>query len=91
MAYFVECFLTNTSCIRVRSDFFLFKILQVDDSSFDDGGSGELPDGLANFRMSLAELLVEICHFLGSAAYLQKVPERIFVYYLHNCHNCVNW
>lgn len=46
---------------------------QVDDSSFDDGGSSELPDGLANFRMSLAELLVEICHFLGSAVYLQKV------------------
>ena len=60
-------------------------ILQVDDSSFDDGGSSELPDGLANFRMSLAELLVEICHFLGSAVYLQKVPEHIFVCYLHNC------
>ncbi|XP_048502121.1 transportin MOS14 isoform X3 [Beta vulgaris subsp. vulgaris] len=47
---------------------------QVDESTYDgDGGSSELPDGLANFRMSLAELLLEICHFLGSSTYIQKV------------------
>lgn len=48
--------------------------IQVDDSTYEgDGGSSELPDGLANFRMSLAELLTEICHFLGPTTYIQKV------------------
>ncbi|KNA10892.1 hypothetical protein SOVF_140110 isoform B [Spinacia oleracea] len=47
---------------------------QVDESTYDgDGGNNELPDGLANFRMSLAELLMEICHFLGPSTYIQKV------------------
>ncbi|XP_021736093.1 transportin MOS14-like isoform X2 [Chenopodium quinoa] len=47
---------------------------QVDESTYDgDGGSSELPDGLANFRMNLAELLMEICHFLRPATYIQKV------------------
>ncbi|KAL2939584.1 Transportin MOS14 [Bienertia sinuspersici] len=47
---------------------------QVDESTYDgDRGSSELPDGLANFRMSLAELLIEICHFLGPATFVQKV------------------
>ncbi|GAB2278317.1 hypothetical protein Dimus_013002, partial [Dionaea muscipula] len=47
---------------------------QVDESSYGgDGGSHELPDGLVNFRTSVAELLVEICLLLGSSAYLQKV------------------
>ncbi|KAH9622089.1 hypothetical protein KSS87_005277 [Heliosperma pusillum] len=47
---------------------------QVDGSTYDgDGGSSELPDGLVNFRMSLAELLMELCHLLGSATYMQKV------------------
>uniref|UniRef100_A0A803MML9 Exportin-1/Importin-beta-like domain-containing protein n=1 Tax=Chenopodium quinoa TaxID=63459 RepID=A0A803MML9_CHEQI len=47
---------------------------QIDESAYDgDGGSSELPDGLANFRMNLAELLMEICHFLGPATYIQKV------------------
>uniref|UniRef100_A0A803LR72 Exportin-1/Importin-beta-like domain-containing protein n=1 Tax=Chenopodium quinoa TaxID=63459 RepID=A0A803LR72_CHEQI len=45
----------------------------VDESTYDgDGGSSELPDGLANFRMNLAELLMEICHFLRPATYIQK-------------------
>ncbi|KAL9264128.1 Transportin MOS14-like protein [Drosera capensis] len=38
-----------------------------------DGGSHELSDGLLNFRTSVAELLIEICHLLGSNAYMQKV------------------
>ncbi|GMH25651.1 hypothetical protein Nepgr_027494 [Nepenthes gracilis] len=47
---------------------------QVDDSTYDgNGGSIELSDGLANFRMNVAELLVEICHLLGSATYMQKI------------------
>ncbi|GAB4848593.1 hypothetical protein Ancab_003300 [Ancistrocladus abbreviatus] len=48
--------------------------IQVDDSTYEgDGVSLELPDGLVNFRMSVSELLVEICQLLGSAAYMQKV------------------
>ncbi|XP_057542479.1 transportin MOS14 isoform X2 [Amaranthus tricolor] len=50
----------------------LLQRIQVDRSTYDGGGS-ELPDGLANFRMNLGELLMDICHFLGSAAYIQKV------------------
>ncbi|KAL9231542.1 hypothetical protein vseg_006761 [Gypsophila vaccaria] len=47
---------------------------QVDDCTYDgNGGSSELPDGLVNFRMNLAELLMEICHLLGPATYMQKV------------------
>lgn len=62
--------------------FFFFPYPQVDESTYDgDGGSSELPDGLANFRMSLAELFLEICHFLGPATYIQKVLEmsKIFM------------
>ena len=55
---------------------------QVDRSTYDGGGS-ELPDGLANFRMNLGELLMDICHFLGSAAYIQKVLENCLAVQLH--------
>ncbi|KAL8139982.1 hypothetical protein V2J09_006003 [Rumex salicifolius] len=53
-------------------------ILDID-VDFDDcvyageGGHLELPDGLANFRMNVAELLVDICQLLGSVTYLHKV------------------
>lgn len=48
--------------------------VDIDDCVYDgDGGHLELPDGLANFRMNVTELLVDICHLLGSATYLHKV------------------
>ncbi|KMT07811.1 hypothetical protein BVRB_6g146240 [Beta vulgaris subsp. vulgaris] len=63
---FIPVFSTLLDALLLRT--------QVDESTYDgDGGSSELPDGLANFRMSLAELLLEICHFLGSSTYIQKV------------------
>ncbi|KAF6134047.1 hypothetical protein GIB67_038338 [Kingdonia uniflora] len=47
---------------------------QVDDSTFNcDNGSLDLPDGLSQFRMDVAELFVDICQLLGSAAFLQKL------------------
>ncbi|XP_058179834.1 transportin MOS14 isoform X2 [Rhododendron vialii] len=47
---------------------------QVDDSTInDDTGALDLPDGLAQFRMNLVELLVDICQLLRSATFIQKI------------------
>ncbi|XP_068335020.1 uncharacterized protein [Pyrus communis] len=47
---------------------------QVDGSMFDDEqGTPELPDGLLHFRVNLVELLVDICHLLRSATFIQKL------------------
>ena len=46
----------------------------MDDSTYnDEGGVVDLPDGLIHFRVNLVELLVDICHLLGSATFMQKV------------------
>ncbi|KAK8473285.1 hypothetical protein PHAVU_001G097600 [Phaseolus vulgaris] len=46
---------------------------QVDDCTYNDEGRVvDLPDGLIHFRMNLVELLVDICHLLGSATFMQK-------------------
>ncbi|XP_031391931.1 importin-13 isoform X2 [Punica granatum] len=48
---------------------------QVDESTVsDDSGFIDLPDNLVQFRTNLVELLVDICHLLGSAVFLQKLP-----------------
>ncbi|KAK4272279.1 hypothetical protein QN277_020861 [Acacia crassicarpa] len=47
---------------------------QVDDSTYnDDSRVIDLPDGLVHFRMNLVELLVDICHLLGSSIFMQKL------------------
>ncbi|XP_076939623.1 transportin MOS14-like [Bidens hawaiensis] len=47
---------------------------QVDDSTYTcDTASSDLPDGLAQFRLNLVELLVDICQLLTSAVFLQKI------------------
>ncbi|KAG5534611.1 hypothetical protein RHGRI_022662 [Rhododendron griersonianum] len=47
---------------------------QVDDSTInDDTEALDLPDGLAQFRMNLVELLVDICQLLRSATFIQKI------------------
>ncbi|KAL7611211.1 hypothetical protein Lser_V15G13410 [Lactuca serriola] len=46
---------------------------QVDDSTYGDTATRELPDGLAQFRLNLVELLVDICQLLKSAVFLQKI------------------
>lgn len=46
---------------------------QVDESSFNDDGMVDLPDGLVQFRMNLVELLGDICQLLRSATFIQKV------------------
>ncbi|KAG5624618.1 hypothetical protein H5410_009836 [Solanum commersonii] len=47
---------------------------QVDDSTFyGEGAMADLPDTLEQFRMSLTELLVDVCQLLGSAAFIQKI------------------
>ncbi|WJX77760.1 hypothetical protein P8452_61037 [Trifolium repens] len=47
---------------------------QVDDSTYNDEGRViDLPDGLVHFRMNLVELLVDICHLLGSTIFMQKL------------------
>ncbi|XP_028778156.1 transportin MOS14-like, partial [Neltuma alba] len=47
---------------------------QVDDSTYNDESRViDLPDGLVHFRMNLVELLVDICHLLGSAIFMQKL------------------
>lgn len=49
----------------------------MDDSTInDDTGALDLPDGLAQFRMNLVELLVDICQLLRSATFIQKVLVR---------------
>lgn len=46
----------------------------MDDSTYNDEGRViDLPDGLVHFRMNLVELLVDICHLLGSSIFMQKV------------------
>nr|XP_043606998.1 transportin MOS14 isoform X2 [Erigeron canadensis] len=47
---------------------------QVDDATYTtETVTRDLPDGLAQFRLNLVELLVDICHLLRSSAYLQKI------------------
>lgn len=47
---------------------------QVDDSTYTgETATRDLPDGLAQFRLNLVELLVEICQLLKSAVFLQKI------------------
>ncbi|KAG4938242.1 hypothetical protein AAZX31_16G041800 [Glycine max] len=46
---------------------------QVIDSTYNDEGRVDLPDGLIHFRVNLVELLVDICHLLGSATFMQKL------------------
>lgn len=47
---------------------------QVDDSTYNgDMANRELPDGLAQFRLNLVELLVDICQLLKSDVFLQKI------------------
>ncbi|GAB2236248.1 hypothetical protein Droror1_Dr00027987 [Drosera rotundifolia] len=63
---FIPIFLALLDSLLLRA--------QADHLSYGtDGGSHELSDGLLNFRTSVAELLIEICHLLGSNAYMQKV------------------
>ncbi|KAH9742989.1 Xpo1 domain-containing protein [Citrus sinensis] len=50
---------------------------QVDESSFNDDGMVDLPDGLVQYRMNLVELLVDICQLLRSATFIQKVSEVV--------------
>ncbi|XP_058004671.1 transportin MOS14 isoform X7 [Hevea brasiliensis] len=47
---------------------------QVDESILnDDSGMLDLPDGLVQFRMNLAELLVDICQLLRPVTFVQKL------------------
>ncbi|KAK4804792.1 hypothetical protein SAY86_004609 [Trapa natans] len=47
---------------------------QVDESTLNDESEFfDLPDNLVQFRNNLVELLVDICQFLGSAVFLQKL------------------
>ncbi|XP_014491260.1 transportin MOS14 isoform X3 [Vigna radiata var. radiata] len=53
---------------------------QVDDCTYnDDGRVVDLLDGLIHFRMNLVELLVDICHLLGSTTFMQKVLWKLFI------------
>lgn len=38
-----------------------------------DNGVLDIPDGLIQFRMNLEELLIDICHLLGSDSFVQKI------------------
>jgi transportin-3 len=54
----------------------------VDDSTYNDEGRViDLPDGLVHFRMNLVELLVDICHLLGSTIFMQKVILESFIFF----------
>ncbi|KAJ7976335.1 Transportin like [Quillaja saponaria] len=47
---------------------------QMDDSTYsDERRMLDLPDGLVHFRMDLIELLVDICHLLRPATFIQKL------------------
>ncbi|KAF5795460.1 hypothetical protein HanXRQr2_Chr08g0339921 [Helianthus annuus] len=47
---------------------------QVDDSTYTcETATGDLPDGLVQFRLNLVEVLVDICQLLNSVVFLQKV------------------
>ena len=45
----------------------------IDTDEHDAHGICSLPDGLAQFRLNLEELLVDICLLLGTPAYISKV------------------
>ncbi|KAG9141915.1 hypothetical protein Leryth_009272 [Lithospermum erythrorhizon] len=47
---------------------------QVDDSTLNDKGrTFELPDSLQQFRMNLAELLIDICQLLSPSSYIKRL------------------
>ncbi|KAI3811873.1 hypothetical protein L1987_16569 [Smallanthus sonchifolius] len=47
---------------------------QVDDSTYTcETATRDLPDGLAQFRLNLVELLVDICQLLKPSVFLQKI------------------
>jgi hypothetical protein len=45
---------------------------QIDTDEHGTDGAPCIPDGLAQFRMNLEELLVDICLLLGAPAYMNK-------------------
>uniref|UniRef100_A0A0A9DRU3 Exportin-1/Importin-beta-like domain-containing protein n=1 Tax=Arundo donax TaxID=35708 RepID=A0A0A9DRU3_ARUDO len=53
-------------------DALLFRA-QIDTDEHGTDGTSCIPDGLAQFRMNLEELLVDICLLLGVPAYINKV------------------
>nr|CAB3491710.1 unnamed protein product [Digitaria exilis] len=53
-------------------DALLFRA-QIDTDEHGADGAPCLPDGLAQFRMNLEELLVDICLLLGAPAYINKL------------------
>ncbi|KAL8196356.1 hypothetical protein R6Q57_024651 [Mikania cordata] len=47
---------------------------QVGDSTYTcEAATRDLPDGLAQFRLNLVELLVDICQLLNASVFLQKI------------------
>ncbi|XP_062197197.1 transportin MOS14 isoform X2 [Phragmites australis] len=53
-------------------DALLFRA-QIDTDEHGTDGASCIPDGLAQFRMNLEELLVDICLLLGAPAYINKL------------------
>jgi len=53
-------------------DALLFRA-QINTDEHGTDGAPCIPDGLAQFRMNLEELLVDICLLLGAPAYINKV------------------
>lgn len=53
-------------------DALLFRA-QIDTDEHDTDGVSCIPDGLAQFRMNLEELLVDICLLFGAPAYINKL------------------
>ncbi|KAF0897018.1 hypothetical protein E2562_031318 [Oryza meyeriana var. granulata] len=53
-------------------DALLFRA-QIDTDEHGTDGESCIPDGLAQFRMNLEELLVDICLLLGAPAYINKL------------------
>uniref|UniRef100_A0A0D9XST1 Exportin-1/Importin-beta-like domain-containing protein n=1 Tax=Leersia perrieri TaxID=77586 RepID=A0A0D9XST1_9ORYZ len=53
-------------------DALLFRA-QIDTDEHDTDGELCIPDGLAQFRMNLEELLVDICLLIGGSAYINKI------------------
>jgi hypothetical protein len=60
---------SNCSLCIVTSD--NSQIIDTDEHVTD--GVCSLPDGLAQFRLNLEELLVDVCLLLGAPAYINKV------------------
>ncbi|CAO2144367.1 unnamed protein product [Urochloa humidicola] len=56
-------------------DALLFRA-QIDTDEHGADGAPCIPDGLAQFRMNLEELLVDICLLLGAPAYINKLFSR---------------